>query len=158
MSEYYINLELIFNLIDSWDISDERRLNIIIQVFDNYSVGNYEIAVLTLLLQIEGLMRDELQLKDTGGPLRNKLEKRLDISLEVNNEDYSPWGIFLIKSYKSFLWRILNPLDNEVNFIEDEDEVNRNMSAHVGHVKANQKIAIKSFMILDTLIFLFECI
>ena len=101
LSEYYTNPELIYTLIDSWNISNEKRLNIIIQAFDNYCEGNYEICVLTLLLQIEGLMRDKLQLKLTGGKLRNKLEKKLDVYIEENSSDYTPWGLFLIKSFKS---------------------------------------------------------
>ena len=158
LSEYYTNPELIFDLISSWDIVDERRLKIIIQAFDNYSFGNYEICVLTLLLQIEGLMRDKLQLKDTGGILRKKLESKIDDYLEENSTQYPPWGIFLIKSFKSYLWMILNPLDGDVNFLEDDDEINRNITCHVGFVKANQKIAIRLFLIIDTLMFLFESI
>lgn len=158
LSEYYTNPELIYTLINSWNISNERRLNIIIQAFDNYCEGNYEICVLTLLLQIEGLMRDKLQLKLTGGKLRNKLEKKLDVYLEENSSDYTPWGLFLIKSFKSYLWCVLNPLDNKVNLVEDTEEINRNISAHVGFVKADQKIAIRLFMIIDTLMFLLDLI
>lgn len=158
LSEYYTNPELIYTLIDSWNISNEKRLNIIIQAFDNYCEGNYEICVLTLLLQIEGLMRDKLQLKLTGGKLRNKLEKKLDVYIEENSSDYTPWGLFLIKSFKSYLWCVLNPLDNKVNLVEDTEEINRNISAHVGFVKADQKIAIRLFMIIDTLMFLLDLI
>ena len=158
LSEYYTNPELIYTLIDSWNISNEKRLNIIIQAFDNYCEGNYEICVLTLLLQIEGLMRDKLQLKLTGGKLRNKLEKKLDVYIEENSSDYTPWGLFLIKSFKSYLWCVLNPLDNEVNLVEDTEEINRNISAHVGFVNADQKIAIRLFMIIDTLMFLLDLI
>ena len=158
LSEYYTNPELIYTLIDSWNISNEKRLNIIIQAFDNYCEGNYEICVLTLLLQIEGLMRDKLQLKLTGGKLRNKLEKKLDVYIEENSSDYTPWSLFLIKSFKSYLWCVLNPLDNKVNLVEDTEEINRNISAHVGFVKADQKIAIRLFMIIDTLMFLLDLI
>ena len=60
---YIKNPLLVQDLIDGWIFHDDKRDRIIMQAADNYYQGNYEICVLALLLQIEGLMRDKLQLK-----------------------------------------------------------------------------------------------
>lgn len=158
LGDYLRDPMLIFDLIDNWEFHDTKRAKIIIQAVDNYYNGNYEICVLTLLLQIEGLMRDEFESKVKAPELRKKLERRLNGVLNDNLRDYTPWEIFLIKSCKSYIWMILKPLCDKVNFIEDENEINRNISAHNGKIEADQKVAIRLFLIIDTLMYLFEII
>ena len=127
------------------------------QATDNYYGGNYEICVLTLLLQIEGLMRDKFKIKAKSSKLREKLEKRLDAFLN-NSKSLTSWDEFLIKSSKSYVWMILKPLCDDVDFIEEENEINRNVSAHNGKVEADQIAAIRLFLIIDTLMYLLELI
>lgn len=158
LGDYLRNPMLIFDLIDNWEFHDIKRARIIIQAVDNYYNGNYEICVLALLLQIEGLMRDEFESKAKAPKLRQKLERKLNNALNDNLMNYSPWEIFLIKSCKSYIWMILKPLCDKVNFIEDENEINRNISAHNGKIEADQKVTIRLFLIIDTLMYLFEII
>lgn len=158
LADYILNPKLIYDLIDNWEFHDENRAKIIMQATNDYYEGNYEICVLTLLLQIEGLMRDKLESKSKAPKLREKLERRLDNCLREKVEDLSSWEIFLIKSCKSYIWMILKPLCDEVNFIEDEYEINRNISVHNGKVEADQIVAIRLFLIIDTLMFLLDII
>ena len=156
--DYYIKPEYIYNLLDDWNFEDENRQKVIMQAIDNYYVGNYEISVVTLLLQVEGLLRDKFRLKTRHvGKLREKLENELKNLLKTS-ENLDFWDIFLIQSNIDYIWMILNPLSDEVDFIEDEYEINRNISAHTGKVEANQKIAIRLILIIDTLMFLLDLI
>lgn len=154
--DYYINPEHVYELLDNWEIYDENREKILTQSIDNYYLGNYEICVVTLLLQIEGLMRDKLKSKKCIGYLREQLEKKLNNLLDTG--DFDNWDIFLINSSKEFIWMVLNPLSDNVHFIKDSDLINRNISAHNGKVEANQKIAIRLLLIIDTLMYLLELI
>lgn len=158
LGDYILNPKLIYDLIDKWEFNDENRAKIIMQATNDYYEGNYEICVLALLLQIEGLMRDKLESKSKAPKLRDKLERRLDNLLLEKIEEFSSWEIFLIKSCKSYIWMILKPLCDEVNFLEDEDEINRNISAHNGKVEADRIVAIRLFLIIDTLMYLLEII
>lgn len=154
--DYYIKPEYIYNLLDNWNFEDENRQKVIMQAIDNYYVGNYEISVVTLLLQVEGLLRDKFRLKTRRvGKLRKKLENELKNLLKTS-ENLDFWDIFLIQSNIDYIWMILNPLSDEVDFIEDEYEINRNISAHTGKVEANQKIAIRLILIIDTLMYLLD--
>lgn len=118
--DYYIKPEYIYNLLDDWNFEDENRQKVIMQAIDNYYVGNYEISVVTLLLQVEGLLRDKFRLKTRHvGKLREKLENELKNLLKTS-ENLDFWDIFLIQSNIDYIWMILNPLSDEVDFIEDE--------------------------------------
>lgn len=152
--DFYSKPEYVYDLVGEWSFNDTNREKIIMQAIDNYYMGNYEICVVTLLLQIEGLLRDKFQLKTKRvGKLRKKLEKELTIILE-RESDF--WEIFLIKSSKDYIWMVLKPLCDEVDFIEESDKINRHISAHTGKVEANQKIAIKLILIIDTLMYLLD--
>ena len=155
--EYVKTPELIYDLVSKWKFYDDTRFRVIMQATDNYYGGNYEICVLTLLLQIEGLMRDKFKIKAKSSKLREKLEKRLDAFLN-NSKSLTSWDEFLIKSSKSYVWMILKPLCDDVDFIEEENEINRNVSAHNGKVEADQIAAIRLFLIIDTLMYLLELI
>ena len=77
------------------------------QAIDNYYIGNFEICVVTLLLQIEGLLRDKFQLNTRqSSELRKKLEKELTLLLETKSQISDFWEIFLIKSSKDYIWMI----------------------------------------------------
>ena len=83
--DYYIKPEYIYNLLDDWNFEDENRQKVIMQAIDNYYVGNYEISVVTLLLQVEGLLRDKFRLKTRHvGKLREKLENELKNLLKTS--------------------------------------------------------------------------
>lgn len=156
--EYVKDPGLIYVLISEWEFHDDARAKVIMQATDNYYNGYYEISVLVLLLQIEGLMRDKFQLKVKSSKLRDKLEKELDKYLKENSESLSSWDEFLIRSSKSYIWMILKPLCDEVNLVEDENEINRHVSAHNGKIEADQIVAIRLFLIIDTLMYLLELI
>ena len=157
--DFYSKPEHIYDLLDEWSFIDINREKIIMQAIDNYYIGNFEICVVTLLLQIEGLLRDKFQLNTRqSSELRKKLEKELTLLLETKSQISDFWEIFLIKSSKDYIWMILKPLCDEVDFIEESDEINRHISAHTGKVEANQKIAIRLILIIDTLMYLLDLI
>ena len=48
--------------------------------------------------------------------------------------------------------------NNIINEEQESDEINRHISAHTGKVEANQKIAIRLILIIDTLMYLLDLI
>ena len=64
---------------------------------------------MTLLLQIEGLMRDKFEIRAKSPELRKKLNKRLNTFLKENLENLTSWDEFLIKSSRLYVWMILKP-------------------------------------------------
>lgn len=156
--EYVKTPELIYDLINNWEFHDNTRFRVIMQATNNYYEGNYEICVLTLLLQIEGLMRDKFEIRASSPDLRKKLNKRLNTFLKENSENLTSWDEFLIKSSMSYVWMILKPLCDKVDLIEEEYEINRHVSAHNGKVEADQIAAIRLYLIIDTLMYLLELI
>lgn len=155
--EYLTSPEVLSRVIGNWNFDDDVRYDVIHQVFINYLAGNYEVCVIVLLLQLEGIMREKLGIKDhRDAKLREKLEDKLGVHLNQNHEDYTSWEIFLIKASQTYLWEILRPLYDEKDLVDEDTDINRNVVAHNGKVKASQIITIKLILAIDTLMYLFE--
>lgn len=150
LNHYYDNPNLIIEKVNGWRLSDIRR-TIIEQAIFNYMNGKYEAAVIILTLQLEGILRDELDVNKMFGGLRKSLESKLN---QCTNED--SWEKFLNKVNIKFIYEILKPLDDDIDFKEDIGQVNRNGIAHTGVVDANQIVALRLIFIIDTLIYITE--
>lgn len=150
LNDYYDDPNLIKEKVDNWNLSDIRK-KIIDQAIFNYKHENYETAVIILVLQIEGILREGLG----EGKYFSDLRKSLESKLNQSHSDDS-WTMFLIKSNICFIYEILWPLDYSVDFNEDVGEVNRNIIAHTGVVEANKLVAIRLIFIIDTLMYIFE--
>lgn len=61
----------------NWNITSDMRRTIITQALFNYMEGNFEICVLALVLQIEGIMKEKISYKKSSGELRASLEQKL---------------------------------------------------------------------------------
>ena len=105
------------------------------------------------MLQIEGILKEKISMKKSSGKLRQYLEKQLNSNSSINS-----WDDFLNRANIQYIWMVLNPLDDTIDFNAEEGLINRNNIAHVGIVEANQLIAIRFFFILDTLIYIFKSI
>lgn len=151
LNEFYDDPNLIKDMVLNWNITSDMRKTIINQALFNYLEGNYEICVLTLVLQIEGIMKEKISYNKSLGKLRASLEQKL-----INNTTHDPWNHFLNKCNIEYIWKILNPISDEINFKEDMGIVNRNEIAHMGIVEADQLIAMRLFFIIDTLMHIFE--
>ena len=150
LNHYYDNPNLIIEKVNGWRLSDIRR-TVIEQAIFNYMNGKYEAAVIILTLQLEGILRDELGVNKMFGGLRKSLESKLN---QCTNED--SWKKFLNKVNIKFIYEILKPLDEDIDFKEDIGQVNRNGIAHTGVVDANQIVALRLIFIIDTLIYITE--
>lgn len=152
LGRYIEHPELIADMIESWNVDDGLREKIILQAYENYLIGNYETAVILLTLQIEGIIRDKMDINAKKlSKFRIKLEKQLkDISFQ------NPWDDFLNKANNCFIWMILKPLYDSVDFNQDKDEINRNIMTHCGVVNADNIVAIRMFILLDTLFYIFN--
>lgn len=154
LNEFYDNPHLIKEMVNNWNITSDMRESIINQALMNYMVGNYEICVIVLILQIEGIMKEKISHKKSFGKLRSSLEQKL-INNASNND---PWNTFLNKANIDYIWNVLKPLGKNMDFKEEMGRVNRNVIAHTGVVEANQLIAMRLFFIIDTLMYIFETI
>ena len=152
IGKYYENPELLCLMIQEWDLTEIRK-KIIYQAYINYIYGNYEACVIILMLQIEGILKEKISMKKSSGKLRQYLEKQLNSNSSINS-----WDDFLNRANIQYIWMVLNPLDDTIDFNAEEGLINRNNIAHVGIVEANQLIAIRFFFILDTLIYIFKSI
>lgn len=152
IGRYYENPELFYSMIQEWDLTDIRK-KIISQAYINYIYGNYEACVIILMLQIEGILKENISMKKSAGKLRQHLEKQLN-----NNQTINSWDTFLNKANIQYVWMVLKPLYEDVGFNADEGIINRHNIAHIGIVEANQLIAIRFFLILDTLLYIFKSI
>jgi len=150
LNHYYDNPNLIIEKVNGWRLSNIRR-TVIEQAIFNYMNGKYEAAVIILTLQLEGILRDELGVNKMFGGLRKSLESKLN---QCTNED--SWKKFLNKVNIKFIYEILKPLDEDIDFKEDIGQVNRNGIAHTGVVDANQIVALRLIFIIDTLIYITE--
>lgn len=150
LNHYYDDPNLIIEKVNGWRLSDIRR-TVIEQAIFNYMNGKYEAAVIILTLQLEGILRDELGVNKMFGGLRKSLENKLN---QCTNED--SWEKFLNKVNIKFIYEILRPLDEDIDFKEDIGQVNRNGIAHTGVVDANQIVALRLIFIIDTLIYITE--
>lgn len=137
-------------MIQEWNLTDIRR-NIITQAYINYIYGNYEACVILLMLQIEGILKENISMKKGFGELRRHLEKDLN-----KNQTINPWDTFLNRANIQYIWMVLKPLGDKIDFNAEDGIVNRNNIAHVGIVEANQLISIRFFLILDTLLYIFK--
>ena len=153
LNEFYDDPNLIKEMVLNWNITSDLRRTIINQALFNYIEGHYEICVLTLVLQIEGIMKEKINYNKSSGKLRASLEQKL---IEKTTND--PWNRFLNKCNIEYIWNVLYPIDDEINFKEDIGIVNRNEIAHMGIVEADQLIAMRLFFIIDTLIYIFESV
>lgn len=77
LTDFYDNPNLINDMISKWNIISDDRRKIINQAFFNYKHGNYEICVITLILQIEGIMKEKLDFNKKSSELRALLEKKI---------------------------------------------------------------------------------
>ena len=152
IGKYYENPELLYLMIQEWDLTEIRK-KIIYQAYINYIYGNFEACVIILMLQIEGILKEKISMKKSSGKLRQYLEKQLN-----NNSSINSWDDFLNRANIQYIWMVLNPLDDNIDFNAEEGLINRNNIAHIGIVEANQLIAIRFFFILDTLIYIFKSI
>ena len=150
LNHYYDDPNLIIEKVNGWRLSDIRR-TVIEQAIFNYMNGKYEAAVIILTLQLEGILRDELGVNKMFGGLRKSLESKLN---QCTNGD--SWEKFLNKVNIKFIYEILKPLDEDIDFKEDIGQVNRNGIAHTGVVDANQIVALRLIFIIDTLIYITE--
>lgn len=167
LEKYMSHDELIRAMIANWDLDPSREI-IMNQIFDNYLRKNYETVVMMLTTQIEGILIDNLDLKEIYGKddvvrvnntdLRKDLEKKMKNSLERTE---NPWDQFIKKANIKFILYILRPLYDSKNFIDD-DEINRHLMLHKGIInlekepEKNQIIAIRFFLIIDTILYMFE--
>lgn len=152
IGKYIENPELFYLMIQEWDLTDIRR-KIISQAYINYIYGNYESCVIILILQIEGILKENISMNKSAGELRKYLEGQLNINSTIN-----AWDKFLNKANIQYIWMVLKPLYDKIDFNAEGEIVNRNNIAHIGIVEANQLIAIRFFFILDTLIYIFKSI
>ena len=150
IGKYYENPKLLYMMIQEWNLTDIRR-NIITQAYINYIYGNYEACVILLMLQIEGILKENISMKKGFGELRRHLEKDLN-----KNQTINPWDTFLNRANIQYIWMVLKPLGDKIDFNAEDGIVNRNNIAHVGIVEANQLISIRFFLILDTLLYIFK--
>ena len=167
LEKYMSHDKLIRDMIVNWDLDPSREI-IMNQIFDNYLRKNYETVVMMLTTQIEGILIDNLDLKEIYGKddvvrvnntdLRKDLEKKMKNSLERTE---NPWDQFIKKANIKFILYILRPLYDSKNFIDD-DEINRHLMLHKGIInlekepEKNQIIAIRFFLIIDTILYMFE--
>lgn len=178
--ERYINEpHTVYNIIKNWNLDNQRK-KIITQIYDNYLLENYETVIIMLTIQIEGILIDNLDIKKIlenkqkknkqkknkpknkpklySSDLRIELEDKMEISLD-NIED--SWDYFIKKSNIAFISYIMWPLYKEIDFVE-EDEINRNQISHKGVInldkedELNQIIAIRFFILLDTVIYMID--
>lgn len=154
LNEFYDNPTLIKDMVMKWDMTSIMRRKIINQALFNYMEGNYEICVIVLVLQIEGIMKEKISHKKSFRKLRSSLEQKL-INNASNND---PWNTFLNKANIDYIWNVLKPLGKHMDLKEEKGRVNRNVIAHTGVVEANQLIAMRLFFIIDTLMYILETI
>lgn len=165
-NKYLEKPEIIKEMIKKWNLRKERKI-IIEQIYDNYKRENFETVVIMLTTQIEGIFRDytntnlfnkkesEIGYKD----MRIKLQEQLNTLSEKENNE---WDKFIKKTCAIFLSYIIQPLYKEINFKEDDEEINRHLMMHTGTVnlekqrEMNQIIAIRFFLIVDTVLYMFE--
>ena len=153
LNEFYDNPNLIKDMVLNWNITSNIRKTIINQALFNYMNGHFEICVMALVLQIEGIMKEKISYKKSTGELRASLEQELK-----NKTPQNPWNQFLRECNIKYIWEVLNPIDDKINFKDDIGIVNRNEIAHMGIVEADQLIAMRLFFIIDTLMYIFETI
>ena len=91
-------------MIQEWDLTDIRR-KIISQAYINYIYGNYESCVIILILQIEGILKENISMNKSAGELRKYLEGQLNINSTIN-----AWDKFLNKANIQYIWMVLKPL------------------------------------------------
>lgn len=152
LNEFYFNPELIEDLISNWNIDNENRKTIIKQAYFNYKHGNYETCVILLMLQIEGIMKEKIDFDKKDSDLRIKIQK----TLNKNTDTDDSWKSFLNKANAEFILRIVKPLYDDVDFEYDMGDIKRHEIAHVGVVEASQMIAMRLFLILDTIIYILD--
>lgn len=150
VGKYFENPELLNLMIKEWDLSDIRK-KIISQAYTSYIYGQYESCVILLILQIEGILKEKISMKKSFGKLRQYLENQLN-----NNQTMDSWDTFLNKANIQYIWMILKPLGDNVQFNANEGVLNRNNVAHIGIVEANQLIALRFFFIIDTLMYILK--
>ena len=165
--DYFMNDDKIINMIKSWNITNSRK-KIMNQILKNYIDEQYETVIIMLTTQIDGILIDNLDTEEIyenkkrtwikSGKLRKILEKKIKKSSE-NTDD--SWNLFIKKANIKFISHILKPLYAEKDFVND-DEINRNLMLHKGTInldkepQSNQLIAIRFFLIIDTILFMFE--
>ncbi len=148
LSKFSTKPELITNMIKQWDISNERE-DIIYQIYNNYIFGYYEVCTIALILQIEGIIKDITCSKNHSTKLIKELIKKLKNKLK--KESYRSKEIFYINLYIEFLYSIICPFYVNVDFDNQNINVNRHKISHCGRVNSNQIISIKLFLIINSL-------
>jgi len=135
------------DMIDKWNITNSLRKKIIYQAFNSYTCENYEICIIAIVLQLEGILKE-----NKGDHNIHKLNKNMSKTLNETEDSYI-WKSFLIAAGEDFFDKTMEALYRTVDLTKKEKD-SRHTIGHTGLVpKANQVLAIKYFLMIDTLMF-----